>query len=192
MVGRGAPERGGEKNMIAENNNGCLRRYSRGEYPWSSYVILEGNLRGEPFKYEFPTEINPRGALEVDLKQERLLKKMGIIPQAKMTWHTVYPRNWKNLQELQVLPTFKLSFIEGEGIPLDEGWLSRESGCLLGSLGYTRFDLPEDLLAALQAEAEAKTGEARAFHAANMAEFKKSGEPGDYYPMWRPGYGECA
>lgn len=178
--------------IIAQNNNGdFINRYSQGEYPWSSYVILEGSLKGKPFKYEFATEINPRGALEVDLQQERLLKQMGIIPQARMTWHTVFPRKWENLQELQVLPVFKLSFIEGGGIPLDEKWLSYQSECDLGSLGQTRFVLPVELHDSLQAEASAKTEEARAFHAANMAEFRQSGEPGNYYPMWRPDYAEA-
>ena len=178
--------------MIAENTNGYLRRYSKGEYPWSSYVVLEGELNGVPFRHEFATEINPRGALEVDLKQSLLLKKMGIIPQARMTWHTVYPREWEYLEELQVFPVFKLSFIEGDDIPLDEGWLSCQPGYGLGSLGQTRFDLPGDVYTSLKAESSAKTKKARAFHAANMAEFRKSGEPGDYYPMWRPDYGECA
>lgn len=181
--------------IIAENTNGFLRRYSQGEYPWSSSVVLEGHLNGEPFRFVFPTEINPRGALEVDLKQERLLQAMGIVPQAKLVWCTAYPRKWENLKDLKdlrVFPVFKLSFIEGEGIPLDEGWLSCESGYGLGSLGHTRFDLPEGILASLEAEQSVKTKEARDFHAANMAEFRKSGAHGEYYPMWRTkGYLAC-
>jgi hypothetical protein len=63
--------------IIAETTNGQLRRYLQGEYPWSSSVVLEGELNGVPFRHVFPTEINPRGPLQVDLKQAELLKKLG-------------------------------------------------------------------------------------------------------------------
>ena len=174
--------------LIAKNANGFINRYAQGEYPWSSSVVLEGELNGFPFKYIFPTEINRRGPLQVDLEEQTLLKEMGIIPHAKISWHTIYPRTWRDgVESLETFPVFKLSFLEGgEGIPLAEEYLEYPSGYSLGSLAQPTFSIPAEIASSLEAEAHQKTVELRQFHTQNLEAFKASGDPGDYYPMWRP------
>lgn len=106
--------------LIAKKKLSKICRYSNGDFPYSSSVILEGMIKGRVFRYIFPTEINPVGELSVDATQARLLEEMQAPLRLIPRYKEYYPHKWSAtaIQEhCKVRCYLELSFVEQLGIP---------------------------------------------------------------------------
>jgi len=171
--------------VIAKTDRGWVARYSQGEYPWSSSVVLEGEKNGNPFQWVYPTEINPRGELEVDAAQRDLLVELQSQPMCCIKWVDVYPRKWvlKQVAECQVIAELTLSYVEG--LPINLTCKYPEPGMYLGKLSqHPGVTIEESVLTLLKQEEVERSVSLREKHRKNLTDFLESDEEGNYYPMW--------
>lgn len=74
--------------MKVKNESFSLDVYSKGSYPYGSYVVVESEINGEKEKTKFATEINPSGVLEVDSYIVSLVKDMEFEVVRRKDWPT--------------------------------------------------------------------------------------------------------
>lgn len=178
--------------LIAQTDKGFFFRYSEGEYPYSSSVILEGEIEGKPFKWSYPTEINPRGELEVDADQRQLLEQLEAKPRLKVEWSNVYPRSWESVEDFKqccVVGSLMISYIEGEQLT-SFNHCQYYSGSRLGTVSQPYPDIAsEPIIATFQQKMENLTIELQERQKINLQFYvEKHSNLQGYYPMWSSGY----
>lgn len=66
-----------KSSIVQKSDKGYLYRDSAGDYPYSSSVVLIWRVGNRYGVEAYPTEINPRGKLEVDSRMEKILGELA-------------------------------------------------------------------------------------------------------------------